>query len=159
MVLRSALQQAMREELIARNVARIVETPTVDSQEVRPLDAAEARTLLKVAQPHRLHALWLLLVSTGLRRGEALALPWSDVDLNAGLRHSQDEAFRPNDLAASTLCAGSLCSPRAAGTRAQGRGGEVEADPGAAGRTRIQHEVRRGHGPKGPEPDAHDLVP
>ncbi|MDX3766620.1 MULTISPECIES: site-specific integrase [unclassified Streptomyces] len=74
----------MREELISRNVARIVETPTVDSQEVRPLDAAEARTLLKVAQPHRLHALWLLLVSTGLRRGEALALTWSDVDLNAG---------------------------------------------------------------------------
>ncbi|MFD1273288.1 tyrosine recombinase XerC [Streptomyces kaempferi] len=68
-VLRSALQQAMREELIARNVARIVETPTVTSQEVRPLDAAEVRMLLKVAQPHRLYALWLLLVSTGLRRG------------------------------------------------------------------------------------------
>ena len=32
-VLRSALQQAMREELIARNVARIVETPTVDPKE------------------------------------------------------------------------------------------------------------------------------
>ncbi|MCT9005429.1 tyrosine-type recombinase/integrase [Streptomyces rhizosphaerihabitans] len=83
-VLRSALQQAMREELIARNVARIVETPTVVSQEVRPLDAAEVRMLLKVAQPHRLHALWLLLVSTGLRRGEALALTWSDIDLATG---------------------------------------------------------------------------
>ncbi|MFF2381310.1 tyrosine-type recombinase/integrase [Streptomyces sp. NPDC058108] len=83
-VLRSALQQAMREELIARNVARIVETPTVTSQEVRPLDAAEVRMLLKVAQPHRLYALWLLLVSTGLRRGEALALTWSDIDLASG---------------------------------------------------------------------------
>lgn len=39
-VLRSALQQAMREELIARNVARIVETPTVTRKEVRPLNPA-----------------------------------------------------------------------------------------------------------------------
>ncbi|WP_326698731.1 site-specific integrase [Streptomyces sp. NBC_01754] len=83
-VLRSALQQAMREELIARNVARIVETPTVDAKEVRPLDTGEVRMLLKTAQPHRLQALWLLLISTGLRRGEALGLTWSDVDLAGG---------------------------------------------------------------------------
>ncbi|MGW3095885.1 tyrosine-type recombinase/integrase [Streptomyces sp. NPDC001102] len=83
-VLRSALQQAMREELIARNVARIVETPTVTTKEVRPLDAGEVRLLLKTARSHRLYALWLLLVSTGLRRGEALALTWADVDLANG---------------------------------------------------------------------------
>ncbi|MFJ6646755.1 tyrosine-type recombinase/integrase [Streptomyces sp. NPDC091290] len=83
-VLRSSLQQAIREELIARNVARIVETPTVTRKEVRPLDAAEARLMLKTAQSHRLYALWLLLVSTGLRRGEALALTWADVDLTNG---------------------------------------------------------------------------
>ncbi|MER7965315.1 tyrosine-type recombinase/integrase [Streptomyces ardesiacus] len=83
-VLRSALQQAIREELIARNVARIVETPTADRKEVRPLDAGEAKALLKTARSHRLYALWLLLVSTGLRRGEVLGLTWSDVDLNAG---------------------------------------------------------------------------
>ncbi|WP_254646495.1 site-specific integrase [Streptomyces sp. GbtcB6] len=83
-VLRSALQQAMREELIARNVARIVETPTVTPKEVRPLDSAEVRLLLKTAWPHRLYALWLLLVSTGPRRGEALALTWEDIDLKNG---------------------------------------------------------------------------
>lgn len=79
-VLRSALQQAVREELITRNVARIVETPTVQREEVQPLDRTEARMLLKTAQGHRLHALWLLLVSTGLRRGEVLALTWNDID-------------------------------------------------------------------------------
>jgi integrase len=83
-VLRSALQQAVREELVARNVARIVETPTVERQEVRPLDAAEARMLLKTARSHRLYALWLLLISTGLRRGEVLGLTWSDIDLANG---------------------------------------------------------------------------
>ncbi|MDX2680962.1 site-specific integrase [Streptomyces sp. NY05-11A] len=61
-----------------------METPTVTRKEVRPLDAAEARLMLKTARPHRLYALWLLLVSTGLRRGEALALTWSDVDLTNG---------------------------------------------------------------------------
>ncbi|MEU9286786.1 tyrosine-type recombinase/integrase [Streptomyces sp. NPDC048275] len=83
-VLRSALQQAMREELIARNVARIVETPTVTPKEVRPLDATEVRLLLKTAKSHRLYTLWLLLVSTGLRRGEALGLTWADIDLAGG---------------------------------------------------------------------------
>ncbi|WP_234341286.1 tyrosine-type recombinase/integrase [Streptomyces sp. NRRL S-1813] len=83
-MLRSALQQAVREELIARNVARIVETPTVERQEVRPLDAAEAKILLRTARNHRLYALWLLLISTGLRRGEALGLTWSDIDLATG---------------------------------------------------------------------------
>ncbi|MFB8438083.1 tyrosine-type recombinase/integrase [Streptomyces niveus] len=83
-VLRSALQQAIREEMIARNVARIVETPTVDRTEVRPLEAGEVRLLLRTAQAHWLYAMWLLLVSTGLRRGEVLGLTWSDIDLAAG---------------------------------------------------------------------------
>ncbi|MFE3016716.1 tyrosine-type recombinase/integrase [Streptomyces sp. NPDC059256] len=83
-VLRSALQQAVREELIARNVAKIVETPTVQREEVRPLDVGEARLLLKTARSHRLYALWLLLISTGLRRGEVLGLTWADIDFAAG---------------------------------------------------------------------------
>ncbi|WP_239935041.1 tyrosine-type recombinase/integrase [Streptomyces sp. CBG31] len=78
------MQQAMREELIARNVARIVETSAVTPKEVRPLDAAEVSLLLKTAHPHQLYILWLWLGSTGLRRGEALGLTWSDVDLTNG---------------------------------------------------------------------------
>lgn len=37
-----------------------------------------------VARTHRLYSLWLLLVSTGLRRGEVLALTWSDIDMANG---------------------------------------------------------------------------
>ncbi|MCU7822210.1 tyrosine-type recombinase/integrase [Kitasatospora sp. DSM 101779] len=82
-VLRSSLQSAVREELLARNVARLVERPSVPHKEVQPLNAAEVRLLLRAAREHRLYPLWLLLVSTGLRRGEVLALTWSDVDLKA----------------------------------------------------------------------------
>ncbi|WP_033820901.1 tyrosine-type recombinase/integrase [Kitasatospora sp. MBT63] len=82
-VLRSSLQNAVREELLARNVARLVERPSVPHKEVQPLNAAEVRLLLRAGRDHRLYPLWLLLVSTGLRRGEVLALTWADIDLDA----------------------------------------------------------------------------
>ncbi|WP_033820889.1 tyrosine-type recombinase/integrase [Kitasatospora sp. MBT63] len=80
-VLRSSLQNAVREELLARNVARLVERPTVPHKEVQPMTADEVRLLLRAARGHRLYPLWLLLVSTGLRRGEVLGLTWNDIDL------------------------------------------------------------------------------
>jgi hypothetical protein len=52
---------------------------------VVPLDINDARTFLKAADEHRLAALGLILVTTGLRRGEALGLTWADIDL--GRRH------------------------------------------------------------------------
>ena len=41
--------------------------------------------LLKAAEGHRHHAVLVLIAATGLRRGEALALRWADVDLDAGV--------------------------------------------------------------------------
>lgn len=84
-VLRVALQQAVREDLLPRNVARLVEAPTVRTEPVQPLDVAEAQQLLKVARGDRLYALWAVAIGVGLRRGEALALRWSDLDLDAGV--------------------------------------------------------------------------
>ena len=46
--------------------------------------AAELHTFLASTEGDRLHPLWRLLSQTGLRRGEALGLKWSDVDLDAG---------------------------------------------------------------------------
>ena len=49
-------------------------------------DAATLRTFLAESRESddRLHALWVLLATTGMRRGEALGIRWSDVDLDAG---------------------------------------------------------------------------
>jgi integrase len=46
--------------------------------------AEQARRFLAATADHRLAALWQLMISTGLRRGETLGLAWTAVDLDAG---------------------------------------------------------------------------
>jgi integrase len=53
----------------------------VEHSEMRVLERAEVLAFLKAAKGDRYEALWTLLLTTGLRLGEALALRWSDVDL------------------------------------------------------------------------------
>ena len=48
---------------------------------MHPLSAKEARRLLDAARGDRLEALYVLAVTTGMRRGELLGLKWDDVDL------------------------------------------------------------------------------
>jgi integrase len=89
-VLRAMLSQAVREELISRNVARLVQPPSPDREEIHPWSDTEARAFLAAAKQHRLHALFVTALALGLRRGELLGLRWTDVDLAAKqLRVSQ----------------------------------------------------------------------
>jgi integrase len=69
---------------VIRNVAAPVGPPRVIGKEVQPLTPDEARRLLAALQTNRLQALFTVAVSLGLRQGEALALRWQDVDLEAG---------------------------------------------------------------------------
>lgn len=52
-------------------------------QEIAPLNLGEAQALLQAAKGDRLEALYVIALSLVLRLGEALALRWSDVDLEA----------------------------------------------------------------------------
>ncbi len=83
-VLRLALEQARRDDLVVRNVAGLVAGPKVQRPEVTPLTPEEAGQLFAQAATDRLSPLWLLVTALGLRRGEALALRWEDVDLDRG---------------------------------------------------------------------------
>lgn len=83
-VLRLALEQARRDDLVVRNVAGLVAGPKVQRSEIQPLTPAEAAQLFAAAAEDRLSALWLLVTALGLRRGEALALRWEEVDLDRG---------------------------------------------------------------------------
>jgi integrase len=76
-----ALAQAVRWNLIPHNPADAVKAPTPEPKEMHPLSAQEARGLLATARDDRLEALYALAVHTGMRRGELLALRWSDVSL------------------------------------------------------------------------------
>ena len=83
-VLRAALQTAVREEVVTRNVAKLVRAPAPRSRVSRGLSVAEAKQLLAAAVGDRFHALYVLALYLGLRRGELLGLRWADVDLDVG---------------------------------------------------------------------------
>ncbi len=82
-VLRAALNQALRWNLVVRNVATLVEPPRHVAQEIQPLTPEQARTLIAAAEHARLGALVSVALALGLRQGEALGLRWTDVDLDA----------------------------------------------------------------------------
>lgn len=83
-VLRNAVECAVREEIIPRNVAKLV-TISVPSYKVnRGLTTEQARRVLKSSREDRFHALYVLALCLGLRRGELLGLRWEDVDLDTG---------------------------------------------------------------------------
>ncbi|MBE3010871.1 site-specific integrase [Microbispora sp. NEAU-D428] len=83
-ILRNAVESAVREEIIPRNVAKLV-TVSVPSYKVnRGLTTEQARRVLRASEQDRFHALYVLALCLGLRRGELLGLRWEDIDLDAG---------------------------------------------------------------------------
>ena len=80
-VFRNALNKAVRWGMTTRNVAQLVDAPRVSHRDVNVLTPVEALQLVKAARSDRLEALWVLALSTGLRRGELLGLTWSDIDV------------------------------------------------------------------------------
>ena len=82
--LRSALNEAVKWGLVARNAAALVEGPRVERYRIQPFTPDEARTLLEAIRGDRLEALYSVALTMGLRQGEALGLCWDDVDLEMG---------------------------------------------------------------------------
>jgi integrase len=82
--LRAALSNAMREELISRNVAELVKLPKARKRLMRGSSwtVDEARKFLESSRSDNdpLYALWVLILVLGLRKGEALGLTWETVD-------------------------------------------------------------------------------
>lgn len=83
-VLRAALSQAVKWELVPRNAATLVSVPKKVAFEYTYLDVDQARTFLQAVENTRYRALFTVAIAVGLRLGEALGLRWQDVDLDGG---------------------------------------------------------------------------
>ena len=83
-VLHRALKHALRWNLVARNVCEAVTPPRRATSGHRTLTLDEVRVFLEAARQDRLEALYVLAVTTGMRRGELLGLHWQDVNLEQG---------------------------------------------------------------------------
>jgi integrase len=87
-ILHRAFKDAVRWGRLARNPTDAADPPRAGQKadSVPAWDAATLRTFLSRSRENgdRLHALWVLLATTGMRRGEAIGLRWKDVDFDHG---------------------------------------------------------------------------
>lgn len=88
-ILRRALEVALRERKVSYNVASMIDPPSVQTNKRAPLSLVDARRVLAVGGLRWQLALWL-----GLRQGEALALRWSDIDLEGRRIHVRRSLVR-----------------------------------------------------------------
>ncbi len=79
--LRTILRWGVKMGFLVRNIAEAVDRPRFDRKEMRVLDPVGVAQLLRAAQGTELAAVVAVAIGTGLRRGELLALRWSDVNL------------------------------------------------------------------------------
>jgi len=82
-VLHRALAEACTLEMIARNPATAVKPPKVEADEIAILTQNQIADVLRKIEGKSLAPLIALAIFTGMRRGELLAIRWSDVDLDA----------------------------------------------------------------------------
>lgn len=81
-VLHKSLDQAVRWNLVPRNVADLVDPPRMTRHEMTTLSPEQARSLLGAAGGNRLDALYVLALTTGMREGELLGLKWRNIDFD-----------------------------------------------------------------------------
>jgi integrase len=86
-VLHHALCDAMRWNLVQRNVSELVTPPRRVHYEFRALSAQEAQTFLQAVKGDRLEALYVLAITIGMREGELFGLRWADVNLTTRSLH------------------------------------------------------------------------
>jgi integrase len=86
-VLHKGLDDAVRFGIIARNVCDAVSPPRRAHYEIQPLSMEQSQQLLAAAKGHPLEALFVLALTTGMRRGEILALKWQDIDFTHNTLH------------------------------------------------------------------------
>jgi integrase len=83
-ILKQALGQAVRWQMLTRNPADATDPPKVERKRLETYDIAQTASLIEALRGSRMFVPTILAVLCGLRRGEILALRWRNVDLTAG---------------------------------------------------------------------------
>ena len=99
-VIRRALGQAVKWQLVPFNVALAADPPRAARPEYATYDAAKVRRLWRSVEGTRWKPFLVLAIKTGLRQGELLGLKWSDIDLAGGALQvrrqlQRDKTFQP----------------------------------------------------------------
>ena len=149
-MLLTALRQGERWGALAKNVAAAVDAPVVSTREFRALSPREARQLVERADAtgDRLSALWYVLLDTGARIGEALALTWARVSLGDGV------------VTVTRAIANTRAGPPAFGETKTARGRRRLTLTGPARRALLRHRQRQEEERRlaGGQWNDHDLV-
>jgi integrase len=81
-LLHRAFHDALRWNLVARNVCDAVDAPRVPKGEMQVLSIEQAQQFLRTAQGDPLEALYVIALTTGMRQGELLGLKWEDLSID-----------------------------------------------------------------------------
>ena len=79
-VLHSALDRAMKLEMLGRNVTKACILPKIQKKEIKPMEAAEISAFLEEIKGERFGIIYYVTLFTGMRQGEVLGLTWDCVD-------------------------------------------------------------------------------
>ena len=93
---RTALQRAVQEDLIRINPAVGCKLPPKKAKEMQVLTPPEITRFLIQAREEGYYELFLLELTTGMRRGEILALKWRDLNLKTGELHISRQVLKVN---------------------------------------------------------------
>jgi len=86
-VLRAAVEQAVANGLVGKNAAKTVKLPPKDKEKINVLTVEQQERFIEVAKGYDNGEVFILMLATGMRIGEALGMTWEAVDLDNAELH------------------------------------------------------------------------
>lgn len=96
-VLKKALNQAVKWQLIPKNIMEHVDPPRLAQKEIVTWTAEQANEFLSYAKEDKYYIAFVLAIYTGMRRGEILGLRWKDIDFDQARISVQQTLYRPSN--------------------------------------------------------------